>query len=488
MRSLAIRILGFFLIVIVLLFGVQIVQGIVQDRINNKRYAKQSVVQSFPGEQTVLGPVLVVDYEERYFEEKTEEFGKTTRKIQVPMTKFLRHYVLPENLNIAQNVKIEPRHRGLFTINTFASDLVIQGNLKLPSAADLVHTESKSTVHLLTTATLQVSASDARGLGNIQTKLDGQVAQLQPTVVRIAGLPTAQMKLNFEAEKFNQKTDVAFAVNMTLSGIDQIGFVPMGKTNDIKMTANWPHPSFEGALLPTTHSKQGNGFTAQWNISSVSSEARNTWLSAVANKSTNPNNADSAALMAAKAARAAANQYGDDDAGGAALPYQSVGVRFIDPIDQYTLSDRATKYAAMFVFLTLGAFLMFEIFKRMRVHPIQYGLVGLAQVLFFLLLLSLSEHIGFARAYACAASACVSLISFYSASVLKSWKNALPIGAGLSALYVSLYFILSSEQNALLMGTLLIFGLVAALMIATRRTNWFELMNVSERAKNNNRS
>jgi inner membrane protein len=484
MRSLAIRILGLFLIVIVLLFGVQIVQGIVQDRINNKRFAKQSVVQSFPGEQTVLGPVLVVDYEERYFEERTEEVGKTTRKIQVPMTKLLHHYVLPENLKITQNVKIEPRHRGLFTINTFASDLVIQGNLKLPSVADLVHTESKSTVHLYSTVTLQVSASDARGLGNIQTKLDGRVAELQPTVVRIAGLPTAQMKLDFETDKFSQKSDVAFAVNMTLSGIDQIGFVPMGKTNEIEMTANWPHPSFEGALLPTAHSKQGNGFTAQWNISSVSSEARNTWLSVVTNNSGHATNAEAAAALATKVER---SQYTDAD-GGRSLPYQSVGVRFIDPIDQYTLSDRATKYAAMFVFLTLGAFLMFEIFKRMRVHPIQYGLVGLAQVLFFLLLLSLSEHIGFARAYAWAAGACVSLITFYSASVLQSWKNALPIGAGLSALYVSLYFILNSEQNALLMGTLLIFGLVAALMIATRRTNWFELISVSGRAKNYNQN
>ncbi len=479
MRSLAVRVFGFLLLAVGLLFGVQIVQGIVNDRINNKRFAKQSVVQSFPGEQTVLGPVLVVNYEERYFEEKVEEVNKKIRKYQVPMTKQLRHYVLPENLKISQNIKILPRHRGLFTINTFASDLVIEGNLRLPSQADLLHTENKSTVHFYTTATLQVSASDARGLGNIQTKLNDQVADLLPTVVRVAGLPTAQMRRDFPADQFNKNADIAFKVNMTLSGIDQIGFVPLGKANDIKMNANWPHPSFEGALLPTSHSKTDGGFVANWQISSVSSEARSNWLNMV--DGSGGGGADAVAAHTAKMGRAASNQYSEDSAGGRSLPYQSVGVRFIDPVDQYTLSDRATKYAAMFVFLTLGAFLMFEIFKQMKVHPIQYGLVGLAQVLFFLLLLSLSEHIGFQKSYACAAAACVSLIAFYSASVLKSWKNALPIGAGLSALYVSLYFILNSEQNALLMGTLLIFGLVAALMIATRRTNWFELISLSGR-------
>jgi inner membrane protein len=480
MRSLAARVLGFLLLAVGLLFGVQIVQGIVNDRINNKRYAKQSVVQSFPGGQTLLGPVLVVDYEERYFEEKTEEVDKKIRKYQVPMTKQLRHYVLPENLKISQNTKILPRHRGLFTINTFASDLVIQGNLRLPSQADLLHTENKSTVHFYTTATLQISTSDARGLGNIQAQLNDQTTELLPTVVRVAGLPTAQMRRDFPADQFNKNADIKFTVNMTLSGIDQIGFVPLGKNNDIQMNANWPHPSFEGALLPTSHRKTGDGFSANWQISSISSEARSHWLNLVKGGDASEANA----THAMKQARLAANQYHEDSVGGRSLPYQSVGVRFIDPVDQYTLSDRATKYAAMFVFLTLGAFLMFEIFKKMKVHPIQYGLVGLAQVLFFLLLLSLSEHIGFEKSYACAAAACVSLIAFYSASVLKSWKNAMPIGAGLSALYVSLYFILNSEQNALLMGTLLIFSLVAALMIATRRTNWFELISLSGRNQN----
>src|SRR5690606_5896430 len=148
------------------------------------------------------------------------------------------------------------------------------------------------------------------------------------------------------------------------------------------------------------------------------------------------------------------------------------GVSLVDPVDQYLQSERAAKYAFLFIGLTFAGFFLTEVLRRVSVHPVQYGLVGLALAMFFLLLLSFSEHIGFAAAYAVSAVACVGLISFYVAHVLESRAQGLGFGAALASLYGLLYGILSSEDYALLMGSLLVFGLLAVVMVLTRRVSW----------------
>ena len=145
---------------------------------------------------------------------------------------------------------------------------------------------------------------------------------------------------------------------------------------------------------------------------------------------------------------------------------------FVDPVDQYLKSDRAAKYAFLFIGLTFAGFFVFEVLRRYSVHPVQYGLVGLSLALFFLLLLSFSEHIGFAAAYLVSATACVGLITFYVRHVLASRAHAAAFGGALAALYGLLYGILSSEDYALLMGSLLVFGLLGAVMVLTRKVNW----------------
>ena len=154
------------------------------------------------------------------------------------------------------------------------------------------------------------------------------------------------------------------------------------------------------------------------------------------------------------------------------------GVSFVDPVDQYLKSERAAKYAFLFIGLTFAGFFVFEVLRRFSVHPVQYGLVGLSLALFFLLLISFSEHIGFAAAYAVSAAACVGLITFYVRHALGSRPHALGFGGALAALYGLLYGILSSEDYALLMGSLLVFGLLAAVMVLTRKVNWAQAWSV----------
>ena len=148
-------------------------------------------------------------------------------------------------------------------------------------------------------------------------------------------------------------------------------------------------------------------------------------------------------------------------------------LRFVDPVDQYLKTDRAIKYALLFIALTFATFFLFEVLKRLAVHPVQYALVGLSLALFYLLLLSLSEHLDFALAYALSASACVGLIGFYVSFVLHSWRRGLGFGSLLAALYAMLYGLLNAEDYALLMGSLLVFGVLGSVMVLTRKLDWY---------------
>ncbi|MCY1374138.1 Inner membrane protein CreD [compost metagenome] len=152
---------------------------------------------------------------------------------------------------------------------------------------------------------------------------------------------------------------------------------------------------------------------------------------------------------------------------------RAFGVSFVDPVDQYLKTDRAIKYALLFVALTFAGFFLMEVLKRLAVHPVQYGLVGLALAFFYLLLLSLSEHLPFSLAYAIAASACVALVGFYVSHVLRGWVRGGGFTLGLAALYGMLYGLLRAEDYALLMGSLLVFGLLACVMVLTRKLDWY---------------
>ena len=199
---------------------------------------------------------------------------------------------------------------------------------------------------------------------------------------------------------------------------------------------------FEGAFLPGENAIAADGFTANWQTTLLATNL-NGRLAGCVLKGT----------------------------GRCELP--GVGVRFVEPVNVYQRSERAVKYGLLFIGLTFGAFFLFETLKRWRMHPLQYAFVGLALALFFLLLISLSEHIAFALAYGAAGAACVALITIYLRFVLAGWRRALAFGALLALLYGVLYGLLLSEDNALLLGSLLLFALLAAAMWLTRRVDWY---------------
>jgi inner membrane protein len=211
------------------------------------------------------------------------------------------------------------------------------------------------------------------------------------------------------------------------------------------MRADWPHPSFQGVFLPAKHEIAADGFHAQWRVSRYAAQGAERLGSCERVK-------PCPALLA-----------------------QEIGVSFIEPVGVYLRLERASKYGFLFIGLTFIAFLLYELFQRLPIHPMQYALVGLALAMFFLLLTALSEHLAFALAYCAATLACVGLVGVYVGYVVRKALAGLGFAAVLAGLYGALYMLLTAEDYALLAGSLLLFALLAALMLATRKVDWYRL-------------
>jgi inner membrane protein len=253
-------------------------------------------------------------------------------------------------------------------------------------------------------------------------------------------------------------------VTLDLVGTEDLSFVPLGEQSSFKLTSDWPHPSFNGRFLPAQRSVTATGFEAEWRLSALASSSGQELLAGHGLcAATEPLPTPLPMQLAATA-------------GQPTQPcIERFGVAFIDPVSTYVLSDRATKYGLLFIVLTFVAVGLVEVMRRLRVHPVQYALVGSALASFFLLLVSLSEHIPFALAYAAAATACTLLLGYYGAHVLRGWRAGLAFAGGIGALYALLYLLLRSEQSALVLGSVLLFAVLAAVMVVTRRIDWYAL-------------
>jgi inner membrane protein len=276
---------------------------------------------------------------------------------------------------------------------------------------------------------LTVGVGDTRGIAG------APIATLADAPLEIVGgSDLADFKTGFHGIASAVQLDgsakiLPFTVTLRLVGTSAFGFIPVGTVSTADLSGNWPHPSFGGDFLPRTHVVQDTGFSAQWGTTALASTGTR--------------------------------------------ERQGFQVRLIEPVDMYQQATRSVKYGFLFIALSFAAFFVFEQLKRLRIHPIQYGLVGLVQAVFFLLLLSLSEHMAFAWAYVASASASVLLVGVYLASVLRGVRRAVGFSAAMATLYAALFGLLQSEQNALLLGSVLLFLLLAAVMLGTRKVDWY---------------
>jgi inner membrane protein len=420
--------------------------GVVRDRSRYRETVTAEVAKSTAGSQTLLGPLVVVRYRERVPSAGKGEVEQVREGVEV---------LLPDSLSIRSQVRVETRQRGIHRVPVFRAATGLGAAFTLPPRLGI--SEKRQLVGE-PSAEVVFGVSDPRGIRAVpEVRLDGATLVARPG----AGLDWLKHGFSAPLPPGAAGRRVSLDVNLELVGTDRLMFLPIGAVTGVELSSDWPHPSFVGAFLPDDRSVSARGFQARWKLSRFATGI------------------DDAMARIRDSMSRGVPISADRGGGTPALLDTDLGVRFVQPVDVYSQSERAVKYGILFVFLTFVAFFLFEVLRRMAIHPIQYALCGAALALFFLLLVSLSEHLPFAAAYLVASGACVGLIAFYVGHVLRSAGWGGLFGGLLGALYGFLYVILQSEDYALLLGALLLFAALAIVMIMTRRVDWYRLSEES---------
>ena len=422
--------LGMFIAVALLM-----IEGVMSGRQRYRDQATAEVAGSTAGSQTLTGPLLIVNFRERL---ASAVVGAAVPA--PPQVASSQVVLLPDSLHIRSSVRVEERYRGIYRVQVYRATQRLTGVFRVPARLGLSETRD---VVGAEPAVLAFGVSDSRGLRRPpEVKLDGAATSVEP------GTGQDWLEQGFSAAAgplfAAQAKRIPFEIEIELIGTDRLTYVPVGSSTHAEMESDWRHPSFTGGFLPDERSVTDQGFKASWQLSRYATGVD--------------------ALIAGR--RAATKPQ---------LATCDFGVRFVTPVDIYQQSTRAVKYGMLFVILTFAGFFLFEVLKRMAVHPIQYGMAGAAIAMFFLLLISLSEHVPFPLAYLVASAGCVGLLAFYVGHVLGSAARGLGFGAMLAGLYAVLYVLLLSEDYALLLGSLLLFAVLGAVMIMTRRVDWYRV-------------
>jgi len=431
----AICIMSFFLLVPLALIKDQI-----RDRSQRQNEVQASIANSAAGEQTLVAPVIAVHYREQIevpiAEGEAGQAGKTRRQLVE------RNLMLPpETLIMTGETTVETRNRGIYQARLFRLGLATSGRFVVKPLL-----EARSSGRIVdASAQLVLGISDPRGVNNDpEVVINGKTHRFASPASRSKGDQESALRnlsIDLGPLDIEHESRFDFSFPLQLTGTTRLAIAPTGESNHIELKSAWPHPNFGGRFLPNTRTVSKDGFAALWEISHL---ARNF------EASLNP------------------------------VRGEVLSIDFVDPVNVYLQSERAVKYGVLFIVLTFAGFFLTEILRRSPIHPLQYLLVGLALAIFFLLLIAFSEHLPFYAAYGLSAAACIGLIATYLSGALGGARQGLAFGGGLTGLYGVLYGVLLSEDNSLLMGSILLFLALATTMLATRRLDWYRLSTASE--------
>lgn len=437
-RRWAIRVGLLAALLLALLLPLSMLDGLVDERGERAREVAAEIARGSGRPQVLVGPVLVVEATRTLRRERIVTEQGSMRTLVDTVHERERLLLPPASLRIVGSVASERRSRGVFSALLYRAELEIDADfavLARPAPdAELVD-------YRIDALRVGVGLGDARGIGEVVADVDGTTLPAEPG----SALDAAGEGFHFVLPA-DSAGPTAVRIRLSLAGSEALRIAPLGDATQVALRGDWPHPSFGGDHLPTRREVGEGGYSAEWQVSRLASRAQQTLLAC----------AREAGMCAAL--------------GDAAL-----ALRLVDPVDRYLMTDRALKYALLFLVLVFGAVFFTEALARVDVHPMQYGLAGLALATFYLLLLALAEHIGFGPAYALAATACSALVSIYLGAALGSRRRGYAFAALLAALYAALYALLRSEDYALLLGALLLFALLAGMMLATRRLDWSQL-------------
>lgn len=420
---------GIGLLILILLVPVAMIRSVINDRQAIGWQARQEIMRSWGNPQTIGGPILVLPYELVRVTQYGERIGEEGQL-----------QILPEYLSVDAELVPELRYRGLHKVPVYTAKMVISGSFASPDWSGL---GIDSAELQWDRAAVAVSLSDPRSIRNAPIlDIDGSRTRFSSAGNRITGLPPQIVApLSHYGDQAGRSSAMSFSLTFDVGGTDSIRYLPLGDTTTVSMRSSWPSPSFAGGYLPESRDISESGFTAEWRVSSFGRPLPSRWIGELSNVQIN----DLSAL----------------------------GVDLFVPVGLYQLSDRATKYAIMFIGLTFVACFLFEVLAGLRLHPLQYLLVGFGNAIFYLLLLSLAEHVGFGVAYLLSVLAASSLVAGYSIAILGDRTRAAAMLAVLLTLYGYLYLTLRAETYAMLAGSIGLWLCLATIMYLTRRIDWY---------------
>ncbi|USB63407.1 cell envelope integrity protein CreD [Klebsiella pneumoniae] len=413
--------------IVLLSLPLMMVRELINERADYRSEVVDAIEQSTSGSQKLAGPLIAIPI--------TETLSRMENQKEVNYQRSWVYYWLPESLAVTGKQTVESRRVGIYSGQVWHNALQIKASFDPLRLAAL-----RKTNIVLGQPRLVVSVGDARGIGAIHApEVNGNVLSVEPGLWISGDGAGIHMPMPALAED-NKPLEIAFSLD--LNGTGEFSLVPLGRNSELQLTSNWPHPGFLGSFLPTQREVSAAGYRAHWQSS---------WF---------------------------ANDMGSYFKDDMEIPWSRLPAFSADVMslaDQYQLTDRATKYAILLIGLTFMAFFVFESLTRRPLHPMQYLLVGLSLVLFYLVLLALSEHIGFTAAWLAASLSGAVMNGIYLQAVLRGWRNSLLFVAALLLLDSVMWFLLHSEDSALLLGTGVLALALSVLMFLTRRVDWYAL-------------
>lgn len=418
--------IAIFFLMLILLIPSAMVEDLIYERQGRQNEAIFEVSSKWGQQQTINGPVMVIPYE---FSVQNDDGKGWSRVTQYA-------YFLPDELRVNGQVFPEKRHRGIFDVVLYQSKLLLEGSFSQPDVSKWI--PDGATI-LWEKAIITVGVPDLRGLQDqVNLHWDEQSFTFEPGVpapnLFPSGIhvPLAMKPATGEAIKHT------FSVEMALKGSGSLFFTPVGKITDVKMSAPWADPSFTGAFLPDEKTISSQGFSSAWRVLNLNRNYPQQW--------------------------AGEQQMNFSES--------TFGVAFLLPVDNYQKSTRSVKYAILFIGLTFLTVFFLEMSQSRRIHPFQYALIGIGLVIFYTLLVSISEHLSFNGSYLIASTMTLGLTGLFARSLFQSNRMAMIVVGTMFILYGFLFVVLQQQDYALLIGSLGLFVILAIVMYVSRRVNW----------------
>ena len=427
------KVLGIGLLALLMTIPLIQVGALVSERQQLRETAIEQIAQGWGGAQVLGGPVLTVPTLSPL---TIADSGPL--QSAAPQWRAGSETVLADTLKMDAAMAVETRRYGIYAAPIFVSTVRLKASWR---AEDLAQFHQASLAQWQgSKAELRLPIGDLRGLQEVgDLRINGKPARLDSSADRLGKWPNVVVPVDLDALG-SQPIDVE--ISLKLAGTESLQLLPLARSTDVTMRAPWRDPSFTGAALPLEHQLDAQGFSAHWHLLDLNRSYGQHWTDGA-------------------------------DGMDQALQGSAFGVQLYQPVDVYQRNERAGKYGLLFIAMTFVAFFLFEVLKRLRVHPVQYLLVGAALATFYVVLLALSEQIGFGAAYAVAAASVVLIVGGYAMAVLRARRAGLLLGGVLALIYAMLYGLIAAEEYALLIGSLVLVVMVALMMYLTRRIDWY---------------